>query len=241
MLLIDEEREARDNDSILVGVASYGDDNLTGSLVSCAVVLDYNKITPKIVEQTLSGVFTQDIQTDITNAIRVVYTYKLDAIKLNAIGDMTVAKHITDFRALNGCVFAGFSKLSNDPDFVISETPIKEVIKNKDLSLYTTKSTKSSYVVLDKWNQFKNLIPGTKFSVPETAEVFTLLFAKAFARTSILQEELEQHEKYKGYTFGTKTLTEEQVAFLDKNGLTEYHRAFMPGMDKFVFSKNILI
>ena len=61
MNLLQIERDARDSNTLLLGVSHIGHDKLTGSIYSCAVGLDYKNITPEVVEQTLSGSFTKDV------------------------------------------------------------------------------------------------------------------------------------------------------------------------------------
>lgn len=241
MKLLDIERDARDNGQILMGVAHVGHKNLTGSLISCAVGLDYTAISPDLIEHTLNGVYEESDMADIKKAIKVVHMHELTAIQLNNMADTAIAIHWADYHALYGGVFEVFHRFSCDPDVIISETPIKEVIKNQDLSLYTNKDSKSSYVVMDDWNQFNNLIPNTKFYTYEPEKSFTLLFAKAFANTRLQATVKAQKKKYNEYDFGMENLTEEQSQFLLANGLTEFHRAYLPELSNFVFKKHILI
>lgn len=241
MLLTDEERDARDNGSILIGVGHAGEKNLTGSLISCAVVINYDKVTSDIISGVMAGKFTKDQLKNLNSAIKVFHIHKLDALRLNTLADTDIACYMADFNALYGCTFDVFQKMSCDPDVVISDRKIKEVVKNQDLSLYTNKNSKSSYVVMEDWNQFNNLIPNTRFVVNKKPDVFTTLFAKAFANTMLDAEILEHKQKYPGYDFGCDMLSDTQKAFLTERGLTEFHRAYLPELESFAFSKHILI
>ena len=72
-------------------------------------------------------------------------------------------------------------------------------------------------------------------------ETFTILFAKAFANTMLVAEVTEQQQKYPEYKFGIATLDDEQKDLLKNKGLTEFHRAYVPELSEFAFSKHILI
>lgn len=241
MNLLQIERDARDSNTLLLGVSHVGHDKLTGSIYSCAVGLDYKNITPEVVEQTLSGSFTKDLFDKLQKAVKVINMYELNSIQVNTMADTNIATHWADYHALYGCVFEVFHKFSADPDVVVSELPIKEVIKNPDLSLYTTGKEKSQYVIMSDWNQFKNLIPNAKFYVEPVEKSFTLMCAKAFAQTRYMAEIKVQQAKYPGYTFGMTELTETDKVFLKEHGLTEYHHAYLPVFSDFAFKKHILI
>ena len=185
MRLTSIERDARDNGKILVGVGHAGLDNLTGPIISCAVILDYQKVTPELVECALNNFIPKEQLTQVEKAVKLINTDEIDALRLNSIADTNVASYLADYHALYGCVFEVFHKYSGDPDYVYSEQPIKEVIENKELSLYTNKKNKSSYIVMKDWNQFDNLIPNTKFKVEKATDNFTLMFAKACANTRL--------------------------------------------------------
>lgn len=241
MILIPEERDARDNNSLLIGVSHVGHDKLTGSIVSCAVCLDYTKITQQLIDGASKGYFEGGLDAASRSAVKLFNLCKLDAVKLNDIADTNIACKYADFHALYRCVFNFFDKFSSDPDSVISSEKICEVIKNPDLSLYTNKNSRSGYVVLKDWNQFENLIPNTKFSIVDQNSTFTLLFAKAFANTILRSETAEQKAKYPEYEFGYSELPENQKTVLKEKGLTEFHRAYLPEFSEYAFSPNILI
>lgn len=241
MHLTNEERDARNNKKILIGVAHAGVENLTGSIVSCAVSIDYNAVTPKLMDTVFENKMTKGILDDLKSAIKIINMHEIDALKLNSIADTKIATYLADYHALYGSVFEVFHKFSTDPDIVISEEPIREVVQNKELSIYTNKTTKSSYVVMQDWTQFDNLIPNTTFFVKKPEMVFTLLFAKACANTKLLENLKKQQQKYPKYDFTCKEVNKELSDFLNKNGLTEYHRGYLPELSKFAFNKHILI
>ena len=241
MYLTEEERDARDKGSILLGVAHVGTNNLTGSIIACSVCLDYKKVTPQLIEKTLAGCFDKSVGSDVKDAVRLVHFHKIDPLQLNAIADNEIATYMADFQAVYGSVFEVFKEFSADPDVIVSELPIKEVIKNQDLSLYKNKNAKGSYVVMKDWNQLNYLIPNTKMILKKPEETFTILFAKAFANTMLVAEVTEQQQKYHEYKFGIATLDDEQKDLLKNKGLTEFHRAYVPELSEFAFSKHILI
>lgn len=241
MHLTSEERDARNNGKLLVGVAHAGVENLTGSIVSCAVAIDYNAVSPKLIDTVLANKMEKSLFEDLQKSIKIINMHEVDAIKLNSIADTQISTYLADYHALYGAVFEIFHKFSTDPDLVISESPIKEVVQNRDLSLYTNKSSKSSYVVMKDWTQFDNLIPNTRFLVKNSEKVFTLLFAKACANTKLLENLKKQQQKYPKYDFTCQTVTEELSKFLHENGLTEFHRGYLPELANFAFNKHILI
>lgn len=241
MILLEEERSARDGDSVLLGVAHAGENLLTGSIISCAVCIDYKHVSSNLIEEVLKGRFSKEVGADVKRAVRLFHFHRLDPIMLNGISDITTAVHYADFHALYGCVFEMFSKFSCDPDLVMSVLPIKEVVRNQDLSLYKNKDSKSSYVIMKDWNQFSNLIPNTTFQVQNLETTFTLLFARAMAQTMIDVEIADHKQKYPEYEFNLTTLTDSQAQLLKDKGMTEFHRAFLPELANFTFSKHILI
>lgn len=241
MFLTEEEREARDKGSIVIGVAHVGDDRLTGSIISCAVCLDYTKVSSNLIEKTLTGTFDKTVGQDVKDALKLVHFHKIEPLLLNSISDTEIATYMADFQALYGSVFEVFKEFSVDPDYILTENPIKEVIKNPELSVYKNKESKSNYVVMKDWNQLSYLIPNTTTKVVKAADTFTLLFAKAFANTLLDSELAEQKVKYPDYDFGCTSLSEKQQALLKEKGLTEYHRVYLPELSGFTFSKHILI
>lgn len=241
MHLINEERDARNNNKLLIGVGHAGIDNLTGPIVSCAVAIDYNAVSADLIDSVFENKMKKSMFSDLTKAIKIINIYELDTIKLNSIADTQIAMYLADYHALYGSVFEIFHKFSSEPDIVLSESPIKEVVQNKELSLYTNKAAKSSYVVMKDWTQFDNLIPNTKFVVKDPAKVFTLMFAKACANTRLLENIRKQQDKYPQYDFTCTKVTPELDNFLSKNGLTEFHRGYLPELSKFAFNKHILI
>jgi hypothetical protein len=241
MHLTNEERDARNNNKLLLGVGHAGIENLSGPVVSCSVAIDYTKVSPKLIDMVLGNKMEKSIFDDLKSAIKVINIYEIDTLKLNDIADTTIATYLADYHALYGCVFEIFHKFSTDPDVVISEMPIKEVVQNRDLSIYNNKNAKSNYIVMKDWTQFDNLIPNTKFVTKDPQKVFTLLFAKACANTRVLENLKKQKSKYPDYDFETQTVTEELANFLTKHGLTEFHRGYLPELSKFAFNKHILI
>lgn len=241
MILTDEERDAKDGNKIVLAINHDGVHNLCGPIVSVGVALDYNKLSPDIIEQvTEKGVFTSKDFDAIKASIKAFGTYSIPASKLNEIQDITIATHMADYNALMGLIFEVFKVYSADPDVVQTRLPIKEIIRNNDLALYRDSSSKSSYVMREEWTQFNNLIPNTKIVVQNT-DTFSLLFAKAFASTIVFNELLKAEQKYEGYDFTSNILSDEQKEILTKKGMTEFHRAFLPEFSGFAFSKRILI
>lgn len=241
MFLTEEEREARDKGSIVLGVAHVGEDKLTGSVISCAVCLDYTKVSSNLIEKTLAGSFDKTVGQDVKNALRLIHFHKIEPLLLNSISDTEIATYMADFQAIYGSVFAVFKEFSADPDYILTEKPIKEVIKNPELSIYKNKETKSKYVVMKDWNQLSYLIPNTTTKITKAEDTFTLLFAKAFANTLLDSELVEQKKKYPEYDFGCTSLTDVQKELLKTKGLTEFHRVYLPELSGFTFSKHILI
>lgn len=241
MLLTEEERDAKDGRKIVLAVNHAGINNYCGPIISVGVALDYNKIDPQIIEAVVTkGVFTKDMFNLLHKALKSFGTYSISAAKLNEIQSIEIATHMADYNALMGLIFDVFKVYNQDPDSVQVTIPIREVIKNSELSIYQNKKSKSPYLMRSDWTQFNNLIPNTTVSVCAT-ESFSLLFAKAFANTLVETALAEATEKYKKYEFTQGSLSEKQKAFLTENGMTEYHRAFLPEMLEFAFSQRILI
>jgi len=241
MILTEEEREAKDGKQILLAVNHAGVSNLCGPIVSIGVALDYTAISERIVEAVVDRqIFTKDEFNEIKSAIKAFGFYTIPASKLNEIRSLEIATHMADYNALMGLIFEVFKVYSEDPDTVQVKIPIREVIKNKELSIYQNRSNNTSYIMRSEWTQFDNLIPNTQMMVMDQ-DTFSLLFAKAFANTVVHNELEKAAAKYKGYDFISPAISEEQAKFLTENGMTEFHRAFLPEFSGFAFSKRILI
>lgn len=243
MYLTEEERDAREGRKITLAVNHAGSDNLCGPIVSCGIALDYNAIPEDLIVAATSGKpFEKDtIKPYIGKAIKAFGTYSVSAAKLNEIQDIRIAEHLADYNALMSLVFDVCSVFSNDPDVVQTKIPVKEVIKNKYLAMYKNNNNESEYVAREGWTQFDNLIPNTMRICYSNEDTFSLLFAKTFAET-VLQKELKAaSERYPEYDFTSKEISEEQRALLNEKGMTEYHRAFLPQLSMFAFSKRILL
>lgn len=241
MILTDDERDAKEGKKIVLAVNHDGLHNLCGPIASIGIALDYAKIKPEAVELVADkGLFNQDSLPLIKPAIKAIGSYTITAAKLNELQNIDLATHMADYNALMGLIFEVFKVYGNDPDVVQTRLPIKEVVRNTDLALYRDNSAKSNYIMREEWTQFDNLIPNTKIKV-QKEDTFSLLFAKAMAATLVNNELEKASQKYPGYDFTTNILSEEQKALLTKNGMTEYHRAFLPELSGFTFSKRILI
>jgi hypothetical protein len=238
--LTDEERAAREGGKTLIAVNHYGEDNIAGPLISVAAVLDYSAITSPIIDGVISGTFSPNTSEDLQKAVRFYSMHSVSTVTLNEMASLQIGAHLGDYTATMGCVFISFNKLKNDPDLVYSTIPIIEVLKNKDIALYTGAANKSEYVLQPDWNQFKNLIPNTELKVMPT-DTFSLLFMKAFAKTLWMREIGVAERKYPGYNLRAMEIDEKEKEFLQKNGLTEYHRAFLPALQEYSFAKHILI
>ncbi len=241
MILTEDEREAKEGRKIVLAVNHDGVHNICGPLVSMGLALDYNKLDPEMIEQVVDrGLFTQEDLLTIRPSIKAIGSYTLSAAKLNEIQDLTIATHMADYNALMGLIFEVFKVYGNDPDVVQVRLPIREIVRNNDLAMYRDNNAKSSYVMREEWTQFDNLIPNTKIKVHEE-DTFSLLFAKAMAATLVNNELLKAEQKYPGYAFTANILSEDQKKLLAKKGMTEFHRAFLPELSGFTFSKRILI
>lgn len=241
MRLTDIERESRDKNTVVIGVAHAGIENIAGSIVSCAVAIDYNNVSSDLIECVIKRNLPKTINEELSKVIKIINMHEIDPIKLNSIADTTIATYLADYHALYGCVFEVFHKFSADPDYIYCESPIKEVVQNRELSLYSNKNSKSSYVVMKDWTQFDNLIPNTKFRIGDPKSIFTLMFAKACAETKLMSLLHAASQKYKQYNFNLTQLNETEEKVLRADGLTEYHRAYLPELSSFVFKKHILI
>lgn len=241
MFLTENERAARDSGKIVASIGNSGVSSLCGPIVSVGVVLDYTNIPQKIINKVAdqSPLSKEDIE-DIRSAVKAIGSYTISCTKLLEILDIDVSAAMSDYNALMGLIFDVFKVFGNDPDIVQSVSKIKEVIKNEDLSIYQDKKRKSKYITRQDWTQFNNLIPNTKFTKcsPET---FGIMFASELANIIRNKELAAAKEKYPEYDFDNPLDTEEKVKFLQENGMTEYHRAFLPEFSGFAFSKRILI
>ena len=241
MILTEDERDAQDGKKILLAVNHAGVNNNYGPIVSVGVALDYSKISPNVIETVSDKAnFTKEALSELKDAIKAIGTYTISASKLNEIRDLTIATHMADYNALMGLIFDVFKVYGADPDIVQVTLPIKEVVKNPELSIYKNPSSKTNYVVRSDWTQFSNLIPNTKIKVMKK-DTFSVLFAYVCANTIVTGELDKATIKYPGYNFYVHGLDDAQVEFLNKNGMTEYHRAFLPVFNGFAFSKRILI
>lgn len=241
MILTDDEREAKEGKKILIAVNHDGVHNICGPIVSVGVVLDYNLLSEDIIEQVVDkGIFSPSNIDSIRNAVKAFGSYAVSAAKLNEIQDLNIATHMADYNALMGIIFDVFKIYSADPDVVQTRLPIKEIIKNNELANYRDSSTKTSYIMREEWTQFDNLIPNTDIKVQQE-DTFSLLFAKAFAATAVCNELARAEQKYPGYDFTSNILSDDQKKLLTDNGMTEFHRAFLPEFSGFAFSKRILI
>ena len=241
MMLTEDERNARDNDSVLIAVNHSGENNLCGPIVSCSLVLDYNLIDEKLIEEIVTrGVLSKECYASITKAIKAFSTYTLSAAKLNSIMSIPLALHMADYNSLMGAVFEVFKVFGKDPDVVQTKLPIKEVTKNKELPIYKNEKSKTQYVIRESWTQFDNLIPNTEIKV-EQEDSFSLLFAKAVSETIIQKELKAASEKYPNYDFSANVLSDSQKAILAASGMTEFHRAFLPDFSGFAFSPRIML
>lgn len=238
MRLTTYERTAEEGNLIFIGVSHYGEKKIAGPITACAIVVDYNNLSPELIQAVLDQKLTKNLSKDITKSLKVFGSYLVPAKTINVMGSLDLPVHMADHNATMEAVFNGFKILREDPQLIVSSTAIREVVKNEDVAMHINKP-KSEYIMYKDWNQFNQLIPNIKFKVEEQ-ETFTLLYARALAKRFWEASMENICKQYPGYNLQIDSLTPEEVTVLSNLGMTIQHRHFLPEMKQFAFSNNIL-
>ena len=239
MELTSYERDAQQGRLLFIGVGHYGETKIAGPVTSCAIMVDYDKVTPALIDAVLAQHLTKEVAHDIAKSLKIFGSYLVPAKTINVIKDLNITTHLAEHASTMEAVFNGFKVLRADPQLIVSHDTIREVVKNEDVAIHTGKA-KSEYVMHKDWNQFSQLIPNIKFKV-EKQETFTLLYARALAKRFWDANMEGIRAKYPGYNLCLDKLDEHETSVLSTLGMTIQHRHFLPEMKQFTFAHNMLI
>lgn len=239
MELTSYEHDAAQGNLLFIGVGHYGESKIAGPVTSCAIMVDYEKVTPALIDAVVAQNLTKAVAQDIAQSLKIFGSYLVPAKTINVIKDLDITTHLAEHASIMEAVFNGFKVLRADPQLIVSHDTIREVVKNEDVAIHTGK-VKSEYVMHKDWNQFSQLIPNIKFKV-EKQETFTLLYARALAKRFWDVNMANITPKYPGYNLCLDKLTDAETAVLSSLGMTIEHRHFLPEMKQFTFAHNILI
>lgn len=227
-----EKRLLKEGNTLIMGTACVGEDNYVGPIVSCSVLLDYNKISPYI------NNLLMNLPVDVKGMEEILKNLKYCELKvitqeeLNSLNDKETAIYYSIFSCVNSLIWKMLMKKEVPDAFITKCFPIKEVVKSSYDSLHSANKSVSDYMIWDNSPTINMLAPKAEFFVSNNKNVLSTNIAYELARRKLKNCLIDIDKEIPQYNILNNT-KEGQIEIVSKLGNTKYHRLYIKELAKY--------
>lgn len=227
-----EKQLLKEGNTYIVGTACVGETNYVGPIVSCSVVMDYNKLTPYF------NNLLQELPLDVKGMEEILKSLKYYIIKivsqdeLNELNDQETALYYANFCAVNKLIWKMLADREVPEVFITKGSPLKEVVKSSYDSLHSANKSVSNYMIWDNPPTLNMLAPKAEYYASNAKSILCTNVAYELAKRQLRTCLREIDKKIPQYDIINKP-QKEQVAIVSKLGNTQYHRLYIKELAKY--------
>ena len=227
-----EKQLLKEGNTFIVGTASAGENNYVGPIVSCSVVMDYNKLTPYFNNLLQELPLDSKGMEEILKSLKYCILKIISQDELNELNDQETALHYSNFSAVNKLIWKMLADKEVPEVFITKRFPLKEVVKSSYDSLHSANKSIYDNMIWDNPPTLNMLAPKAEYYTSNAKSVLCINVAYELAKRQLRSCLKEIDKKIPQYDIINKP-QKEQVQIVSKLGNTQYHRLYIKELAKY--------
>ncbi len=229
------EHQVKKQNLCLLAAGAWGVPEYVGPITSVGVEVDYNNIIPELYEALIGNTITSSMENEIFSSMPVVYGHVLTVNSLIDIANTQIAHQLALYKAIYGAIWYIFGHKQLPTHIVTDALPLREVVRNTKLAEYTTNSKETPYIICSTAGSIKELVPEA-IILTGSDEYLAIRIANLLSKLLYLKEMRPIAEKYANYDVLTSGISPKHKETLEKYGLTEHHRSYLPELKNYPYN-----
>lgn len=228
-----EKRLLKEGETLIVGTSCVGADNYVGPVISCSVVLDYNKLTPYF------NNLVEDLPLDVKGMQTILQSLKYFVIhitkeeELNNLNGPEMAVYYSNFCCVNKLIWDMLKKREVPSAFITDKFDLKEVVHSSFDSLHSANKQISDFMIWDVPPTLNMLAPQAQYiKTNKRSNVLCVQIANKLANRQ-LKSCLKNIDKEIPQYHILEKSGKEQINIVKTLGNSQYHRLFIKELAKY--------